>query len=152
MLIKSGKPYVIENVEGAPLINPVVLCGTMFKGLRVLRHRLFEANFEITVPPHGKHPICHTFDKRKAQYGKTNDMVDFVSVNGGGNCTVAAAKDAMGIDWMTKDEMNEAIPPVYMEFIGKQLIEHLKTLKSVKCARPDRKNGFANSSLLTLAT
>ena len=40
MLIKSGKPFVIENVEGAPLINPIVLCGTMFKGLRVLRHRL----------------------------------------------------------------------------------------------------------------
>jgi len=133
MLIKSGKPYVIENVEGAPLINPVVLCGTMFDGLRVLRHRLFESNFTITVPPHPKHPICHTLDKRKAHYGKTNEMVDFVSVNGGGNCSVAAAKDAMGIDWMTKDEMNEAIPPVYMEFIGKQLIEHLKTLKIEKC-------------------
>jgi len=153
MLIRSGKPYVIENVEGAPLLNPVVLCGTMFKGLRVLRHRLFESNFTITVPPHGKHPICHTFDKRKAQYGKTNDMVDFVSVNGGGNCTVAAAKDAMGIDWMTKDEMNEAIPPVYMEFIGKQLIEHLESLKPVKtkCAPQARKNGFASFSLPMLA-
>jgi len=153
MLIRSGKPYVIENVEGAPLLNPVVLCGTMFKGLRVLRHRLFESNFTITVPPHGKHPICHTFDKRKAQFGKTNDMVDFVSVNGGGNCTVAAAKDAMGIDWMTKDEMNEAIPPVYMEFIGKQLIEHLESLKPVKtkCAPQARKNGFASFSLPMLA-
>lgn len=95
MLIKSGKPYVIENVEGAPLLNPVILCGTMFKGLRVLRHRLFEANFQIIAPPHGKHPLCHTLDKRKSHYGKTNDMVDFVSVNGGGNCSVAAALDAM---------------------------------------------------------
>jgi DNA (cytosine-5)-methyltransferase 1 len=50
MLIRSGIPYVIENVDGAPLLNPVVLCGTMFPELRVLRHRLFEANFEI-VPP-----------------------------------------------------------------------------------------------------
>jgi len=154
MLIKSGKPYVIENVEGAPLINPVVLCGTMFKGLRVLRHRLFEANFTIKVPPHKKHPICHTFDKRKSQYGKTNEMIDFVSVNGGGNCTVAAAKDAMGIDWMTKDEMNEAIPPAYMELIGKQLMEHLETLKqgNKKCAPQARKNGFVNFCLPTLAT
>src|SRR5580658_6025519 len=57
MLIETGKPYVIENVDGAPLLNPVVLCGTMFKGLRVLRHRLFEANFPILIPPHGRHPI-----------------------------------------------------------------------------------------------
>jgi len=125
MLIRSGLPYIIENVEGAPLINPVVLCGTMFKGLRVLRHRLFEANFPILTPPHGKHPICHTFDKRKAQYGKTDEMRDFVSVNGGGNCSVAAARDAMGIDWMTKNELNEAIPPTYTRFIGKQLLDYL---------------------------
>lgn len=129
MLIKSGKPYVIENVEGAPLLDPVVLCGTMFKGLRVLRHRLFEANFQIIAPSHGKHPLCHTLDKRKSHYGKTNDMVDFVSVNGGGNCSVAAARDAMGIDWMTKDEMNEAIPPAYTEYIGKQLMKHIASLK-----------------------
>src|SRR5690349_21006456 len=47
ILQDSGKPWVIENVEGAPLIDPVVLCGTMFRGLRVLRHRLFEASFSI---------------------------------------------------------------------------------------------------------
>lgn len=126
MLIRSGLPYVIENVDGAPLINPVVLCGTMFKGLRVLRHRLFEANFPITVPPHGKHPKVHTFDKRKSHYGKTNDMLDFVQVTGGGNCSIAAARDAMGIDWMTKNELNEAIPPAYTRFIGLQLQTHLR--------------------------
>src|SRR5205085_2506571 len=102
MLIKTGLPYVIENVEGAPLINPVVLCGTMFPKLRVLRHRLFEANFEITAPPHPKHPKVHTFDKRKSHFGKTDEMKDFVQVTGGGNCTLAAARAAMGIDWMTK--------------------------------------------------
>ncbi|MDR1726675.1 MAG: DNA cytosine methyltransferase [Acidobacteriota bacterium] len=128
MLRRTGLPYVIENVEGAPLIDPVVLCGTMFKGLRVIRHRLFEANFEIVAPPHkGKHPICHTFDKRKAQYGKTDEMRDFVSVNGGGNCSVAAARDAMGISWMTKNELNEAIPPAYTYLIGKQLLAHLSS-------------------------
>lgn len=129
LLINSGKPYVMENVEGAPLLNPIVLCGTMFKGLRVIRHRLFESNIPLITPPHGKHPICHTFDKRKRQYGKTNEMTDFVSVTGGGNCTVRAASDAMGIDWMTKNEMNEAIPPVYTEYIGKQLMKHFASLK-----------------------
>jgi DNA (cytosine-5)-methyltransferase 1 len=125
MLIASGRPYVIENVEGAPLINPVVLCGTMFPGLRVLRHRLFEANFPIIPPPHGKHPKVHTFDKRKSHYGKTNEWVDFVQVTGGGNCTIAAARDAMRIDWMSKNEINEAIPPAYTRLIGEQLLAHI---------------------------
>lgn len=130
MLIKSGLPYVIENVDGAPLLDPVILCGTMFPKLRVLRHRLFEANFLILVPPHNKHPRVHTFDKRKSHYGKTDDMLDFVQVTGGGNCTIAAARDAMGIDWMTKNELNEAIPPAYTEFIGNQLLCHLLTRES----------------------
>jgi DNA (cytosine-5)-methyltransferase 1 len=56
-------------------------------------------------------------------------MTDFVSVNGGGNCSVAAARDAMGIDWMTKNELNEAIPPVYAEYIGKQLMRHVVSLR-----------------------
>ncbi len=125
ILIRSGLPYVIENVEGAPLRNPVMLCGTMFKGLRVLRHRLFESNFPILTPTHGRHPKVHTFDKRKSHFGKTNDMRDFVQVTGGGNCTIAAARDAMGINWMTKNELNESIPPAYTQFIGKQLLGYL---------------------------
>jgi DNA (cytosine-5)-methyltransferase 1 len=125
MLVRSGLPYIIENVEGAPLRNPSMLCGTMFKGLRVLRHRLFETNFPVLTPSHGRHPLCHTMDKRKSHYGKTDDMRDFVSVNGGGNCSVAAARDAMGIGWMSKDELNEAIPPIYTQFIGDQLMAQL---------------------------
>jgi len=129
MLVRSGLRYIIENVDGAPLRDPVVLCGTMFKGLRVLRHRLFETNFPVLTPPHGKHPRCHTMDKRKSHYGKTDDMLDFVSVNGGGNCSVAAARDAMGIDWMNKNELNEAIPPIYTQFIGEQLMAQLPAMK-----------------------
>lgn len=128
MLEKTGLPYVIENVEGAPLENPIVLCGTMFPGLRVIRHRLFETNFPITAPhhiPHKEHPKVHTLDKRKAHYGKTDEWKDFVQVTGGGNCSVAAARDAMGIDWMTKKEINEAIPPDYTEYIGRQLMEYI---------------------------
>jgi DNA (cytosine-5)-methyltransferase 1 len=125
MLQKTGRPYVIENVEGAPLQAPVVLCGTMFPGLRVLRHRLFEANFKIAVPPHGKHPKVHTFDKRKSHFGKTDEWKDFVQVTGGGNCTLAAARDAMGIHWMTKNEINESIPPIYTRHIGLQLMAYI---------------------------
>ena len=125
MLIKTDKPYVIENVQGAPLLHPVILCGTMFPKLRVIRHRLFEANFPILPPRHGKHPLVHTFDKRKNHFGKTDERKDYVQVTGGGNCTLAAAREAMGIDWMTKKEINESIPPAYTKLVGDQLRNHI---------------------------
>lgn len=134
MLVASGRPYIIENVEGAPLLNAVVLCGTMFPKLRVLRHRLFEANFPIVTPPHQKHPKVHTFDRRKSHFGKTNEWTDFVQVTGGGNCTLAAAREAMGIGWMTKGEINEAIPPAYTELIGTQLLLHMSKYSEKKRA------------------
>lgn len=126
ILRQAGVPFIIENVDGAPLINPVVLCGTMFPGLRVLRHRLFESNVNIVARQHSRHPKCHTFDRRKSHFGKTNEWLDFVQVTGGGNCSVAAARDAMGIDWMTKAEINEAIPPAYSEFLGLQIMRYLQ--------------------------
>lgn len=121
---RMGIPYVIENVEGAEaeMVDPITLCGTMFPGLRVLRHRLFETNWDARVPPHGKHPLVFTHDKRKAHYGRLDQNVSFVQVTGGGNCTVANARDAMGISWMTKDELNEAIPPAYTRHLGEQLL------------------------------
>lgn len=125
ILASSGLPYVIENVEGAPLLEAKLLCGTMFPELRVLRHRLFEANWPLWTPACGKHPLVYTRDKRKGHFGKLDEMKAFVQVTGGGNCTVAAASDAMGIDWMTKDELNEAIPPAFTRFIGQQLIEQV---------------------------
>jgi len=140
MLQATGKPWVIENVKGAPLRDPVVLCGTMFPGLRVIRHRLFESSFSIVQPdhiPYLEHPRCHTFDKRKSHYGNTCEWTDYVSVNGGGNCTLAAARDAMGIDWMTKREINEAIPPAYAEYVGRELKKHLKG-KSIGKSRIER--------------
>ena len=125
LLRNSGLPYVIENVEGAPLQDYIVLCGTMFTGLRVLRHRLFETNFPIVPPRHHPHPKVHTLDKRKSHYGKTDEWRDYVQVTGGGNSSVAAASDAMGIDWMIKKELNEAIPPAYTEFVGRVLFRHV---------------------------
>lgn len=123
----SGLPYVIENVEGAPLISPVILCGTMFPELRVIRHRLFESNVLLLSPGgHPSHPLVYTLDRRKSHYGLLDDMRAFVQVTGGGNCSIAAAKDAMGIDWMTKRGLNEAIPPAYTEWIGRQLLNALE--------------------------
>ena len=137
MFLDSGLPYIIENVEGAPLQNYIVLCGTMFPVLRVLRHRLFETNFPITAPSHKKHPLVHTLDKRKNHYGKTDEWKDFVQVTGGGNCSIAAARDAMGINWMTKRELNESIPPIYTFFIGKCLFQYL--LRSKRWENQERK-------------
>jgi DNA (cytosine-5)-methyltransferase 1 len=118
----TGIPYVIENVDQAPLIDPILLCGTMFPPLRVLRHRLFESNFALVAPDeHPKHPKVWTTDKRKPQYGLLDQNTAFVQVTGGGNATAANKRDAMGIDWMTGRECNEAIPPAYTEFIGRQL-------------------------------
>lgn len=127
LLQSLGVPYIIENVEGAPLVNPVVLCGTMFSELRVIRHRLFESNCELIVPPHGKHPLVFTHDKRKAHYGKLNQDVSYVQVTGGGNCSIRNAREAMGIDWMTKNEINESIPPAYTEHLGQQIIGHVQS-------------------------
>ena len=126
LLQSLGVPYIIENVEGAPLLDPVVLCGTMFPGLRVLRHRLFESNIELTSPAHGKHPLVFTHDKRKAHYGKLDQNTSFVQVTGGGNSSIANAKDALGIDWMNKHELNESIPPVYTEYLGQDLMRAVK--------------------------
>lgn len=126
-LIASNRPWVIENVVGSPLTHPVVLCGRMFPGLRVYRHRLFESSSKLTAPPHLPHyELCYTRDRRKPHYGQLDEMTAFVTVTGGGNSSKAAAADAMGIDWQTtKRELNEAIPPAYTEHIGRQLALNL---------------------------
>lgn len=125
LLTGAPVPWVMENVEGAPLIDPITLCGVSFSELRVIRHRLFESNVPLEAPTHKPHPLVFTHDKRKAHYGRLDQDTAFVQVTGGGNATVANKRDAMGIDWMTGAELNEAIPPAYTKFIGEQLIAHL---------------------------
>lgn len=121
----NGRPYVIENVEGAPLRDPITLCGTMFDETRVIRHRLFESNMPLVTPEHPTHPLVFTHDKRKAHYGKLDQNVDYVQVTGGGNATVANKRDAMGMPWASGYGCNEAVPPAYTEFIGAQLMQHV---------------------------
>jgi DNA (cytosine-5)-methyltransferase 1 len=138
MLTESGKLFVIENVEGAPLIDPIILCGTMFPSLRVIRHRLFESNISLVTGIHRKHPLVFTHDKRKAHYGKLDQDAAYVQVTGGGNCSVANARDALGIDWMTKNEMNESIPPAYTEFLGRQLLRRQLIPRVARATLPPR--------------
>lgn len=127
LLDRLALPFVIENVEGAhELRDPVTLCGTMFPGLRVIRHRLFETNWNYTPPEHpdGPHPLVFTYDRRKRHgSGQLDQSTAFVQVTGGGNATVANKRAAMGIDWMIGRELNEAIPPAYTRHIGEQLMQ-----------------------------
>lgn len=115
LLRALGRPYVIENVPGAPLHNPFTLCGAMFPGLRTYRHRLFESNLPIVVPAEPEHLVPTTKMGRPPRDGEFMHVV-------GNFSGVAAAREAMGIDWMTRDELREAIPPAYTEFIGRQLL------------------------------
>lgn len=118
----TGKPYVIENVEGARdfLINPIMLCGNMF-GLRVYRHRLFESNVFIFAHSHIKHRV------KAARAGKLALPDEFWCPVGNFGQKDQAQK-AMGIDWMkttgSKDrEIAQAIPPAYTKWVGSQLVE-----------------------------
>lgn len=113
-----GKPYVIENVEGAPLEDPILLCGAMFPGLRTYRHRLFESNLRLRVPAHPDHAAPNTKMGRPPRDGEFMHVV-------GNFSGVAQARVAMGIDWMTRDELREAIPPAYTAWIGRQLLSSL---------------------------
>jgi site-specific DNA-cytosine methylase len=122
VLSMTGKPYVIENVQGAPMQNPITLCGEMF-GLRVIRHRLFESNVLLMQPEH----IKHRGRVAGWRHGEKFDGPYFaVYGNGGGKGTLQEWRDAMDMPWcQTKLEIAEAIPPAYTEYIGRQLAEYL---------------------------
>ena len=117
LLEKLGVPYVIENVVGAPLVRPVVLCGTMF-GLQVFRHRLFETMPWMLGPPHVKHSM---YGKIVRQGDPPNGPGSYITVTGN-FCSLAAGGRAMGIDWMIKRELAQAIPPAYTDYIGRRIL------------------------------
>ena len=118
-LIASGKPYIIENVPNAPLIDPVQLCGSAFQ-LKVRRHRLFESN----VPLVGTGCYHKEQGKPVGIYGSMRDEIP----NGGHTAkTMAEANEAMGIDWMIWGELVESIPPVYTQWLGEQIATRLLT-------------------------
>ena len=125
-LVGLGVPYVIENVPTAidHLREPVMLCGSSF-GLPIRRHRLFESNFWIwgIQCSHKEYPR-----KYAPAWNRTN-LLRVLSLSGGyqqGQASIEEHQAAMGIDWMNRDEMSQAIPPAYTEYIGHELIKTLK--------------------------
>jgi len=121
LLLESGRPYVIENVPGAArdLRSPIRLTGEMF-GLRVHRPRLFECSPFVMAPAvvaRQKNPV--------AVYGKMDGRRLWTRRDGSelhAPRTVEVARKAMGIGWMDWDELREAIPPHYTEWIGAQML------------------------------
>jgi DNA (cytosine-5)-methyltransferase 1 len=117
VLLELGIPFVIENVPGAPLNDPFELCGAMF-ALGTYRHRLFETNFNVDALEHPTHVARTTKMGRKPVDGEMMHVV-------GNFSGVEKAKQAMGIDWMTRDGLRESIPPAYTKYIGAYLMEEI---------------------------
>jgi DNA (cytosine-5)-methyltransferase 1 len=115
----TGRPWVIENVPGAPLRDTSELCGAMF-GLRTYRHRLFEAGggFAFQPPAHPEHTA------RNAKMGRPVREGEFIHVVGNFS-NVALARQVMGMPWATRDELREAIPVAYTAYVGARLTAHL---------------------------
>jgi DNA (cytosine-5)-methyltransferase 1 len=123
LLEATGLPYVIENVVGAPLRNAVQLCGSSL-GLPLLqRHRLFETNFPMMAPPCAHNQGEKRFPALDAEGRRKGGRSSIVGVYGhGGDKRADLWPEAMGIDWMTRHELTQAIPPAYTEFIGHYLL------------------------------
>jgi DNA (cytosine-5)-methyltransferase 1 len=119
-----GGPYVIENVVGAPLLNPVMLCGSSFN-LGVRRHRLFESNIDLRGLP-----CAHASQPEPIDVSGTGSRRIGARTDGaGGNSrkprNLEEAQTAMGIHWMSRRELSQAIPPAFSEFIGRQVMQTL---------------------------
>lgn len=114
-----GGPYVLENVPGSPVQGLVQLCGSSF-GLDVRRHRWFETNVPMLSPP------CNHAAQtpRFPQATNRTNLRSTVEV-GVWRIPLETQQQAMGIDWMTLEELSQAIPPAYTEYIGAQLLDAL---------------------------
>lgn len=142
-LQRIGVPYIIENVPGAPLINPVTLCGSMF-GLDVRRHRLFECSFPV-LQPECRH------DLQRGSYPQATNRANrrkTVEV-GVWRIPLETQHRAMGIDWMTLEELSQAIPPAYSEFLGRAALEHLR--RAAWCPHSSTANDGGTASSSTAA-
>lgn len=115
-----GGPYVIENVPGAPLENPVQYCGSSL-GLDVRRHRWFESNVALMAPPcaHGQQTARFAPATNRTNLRRTVEV-------GVWRIPLDVQQQAMGIDWMTLPELSQAIPPAFTEHIGEQLLSALE--------------------------
>lgn len=122
-LTASGIPFVIENVPEAPVRCDLILCGAMF-GLRSYRHRHFECSFPVAQPEHPKHivRVNRRGENRREHWANGG----FLTITG--DVGTYCGPEAMGIDWMTGNEMSEAIPPAYAEYIGRAALNHRRDI------------------------
>lgn len=133
-LVESGLPYVIENVVGARLLEPIKLCGSMF-GLKVRRHRLFECSFPVLRPKcqHGVErpwfPV--TLGMNSHRPAGTLSPVAYVYGSTRYKGELADRRRAMDIDWMSNAEITQAIPPAYTELLGHQLMRFVDRREAV---------------------
>lgn len=136
-LERLGAPYVIENVPGAPLVSPVLLCGTMFglgvEDAELRRHRLFETSFFTLAPRcrHGERDTIgvyggHVRNRRRSRtigiYGEGCRDSRRKLDRGVSDFTVEQGRQSMGIDWMTVAELSQAIPPAYTRWLGEAFL------------------------------
>lgn len=142
-LERLGKPWVIENVEDAPMPYSVVLCGVMF-GLPVYRHRRFGASFLMWQPVHEKHQhtMAHGRAAMATRYRSTSGVTGVVKEIARGSLAghATGAKETgrlMGIDWMRRDELTQAIPPAYTQWIGERLLAEALARRSTPPSLPD---------------
>lgn len=140
MLKASRKPWAMENVVGAPLDAPIMLCGTMFglgaEDADLQRHRLFEmSDPPLFVPQcqHGRRATLgvyggHVRNRKRTigVYGEGARDSRRKLDKGVDEFTVDDAREAMGIDWMTLAELCQAIPPAYTRWIGQHLLASLQ--------------------------
>lgn len=142
LLDATGLPYIIENVQNAKneMISPIRLCGSSF-GLRVQRHRLFEiSGFDVPEPPGCQHEWQNRDKRYKIHMSRGRGSyrrAGIVAVYGSGQQMIPpkthswegwnlhVGSVAMGIDWMTRLELNQAIPPVYTYWLGSKLMRAL---------------------------
>lgn len=125
LLEASGRPYVIENVPGAPMRKDIELCGSMFGLSYIRRHRWFEVNWAdhlILVPAHNHLPPIR-FPSHKAGPKKERPITTRVATIGSWDLPLEDQKEWMGVDWdIELRELSEAIPPAYSRFIGEQFL------------------------------
>lgn len=120
-LITTGRPYVIENVVGAPLLNYIKLTGLMF-GLKVFRERWFETSVMLLAPPKPKRKKWMTTNSQHGRgISSFANGATHIAVTGHNFC-VEDAKTAMKIDWMNQHGLSQAIPPAYTKYIGENMI------------------------------
>jgi len=112
-----GGPYIIENVPGAPMRCDIMLCGSMF-GLKLVRHRIFETNIGRLIMTHPcQHPELAVCVVGNGTPTWVRDK------NGGKGFLIEDCRRAMGIDWMNRNELSQAIPPAYSEFLCRQILK-----------------------------